>query len=33
MMELFDGDTEKLGSAAGLVIMMAYLGWHLFRKK
>jgi hypothetical protein len=33
MMELFAGDTEKLGSAAGLVIMMAYLGWHLLRKK
>jgi hypothetical protein len=33
MMEIFDGDTEKLGSAAGLIIMMAYLGWHLLRKK
>lgn len=33
MMEIFDGDTEKLGAAAGLVIMMAYLGWHLLGKK
>jgi len=32
-MEIFDGDTQKLGTAAGLVIMMAYLLWHLSRKK
>jgi len=32
-MEVFDGDTQQLGSAAGLIIMMAYLGWQLFIKK
>ncbi len=25
--------TEQLGSAVGLLIMLAYLGWHLFIKK
>jgi hypothetical protein len=33
MMEIFDGDTQKLGSAAGMVIMMAYLLWTFLRKK
>ncbi len=32
-MELFEGSTEQLGAAAGLIIMMAYLGWHLFIRK
>lgn len=26
-------DTQQLGSAVGLLIMLAYLGWHLFIKK
>ena len=27
------GDTQQLGSVVGLIIMMVYLGWHLFIKK
>lgn len=33
MMEIFDGDTQQLGSIVGLLIMLVYLGWHLFIKK
>ena len=25
--------TEQIGSAVGLLIMLAYLGWHLLTKK
>lgn len=32
-MEFFEGSTEQMGAAAGLVIMMVYLGFHLLRKK
>lgn len=26
-------NTEQIGSVVGLLIMLAYLGWHLFIKK
>jgi len=32
-MEIFDGDTQQLGSVVALLIMLAYLGWQLFIKK
>jgi hypothetical protein len=32
-MELFEGDTQQIGAAVGLLIMMIYLGFQLFRKK
>jgi hypothetical protein len=32
-MEIFDGDTQQLGSVVALLIMLTYLGWHLFIKK
>jgi len=32
-MEVFDGDTQQLGSIVALLIMLVYLGWQLFIKK
>lgn len=32
-MEVFDGNTEQLGSLVGLLIMLVYLGWFIFTKK
>ena len=30
---LFDGDTQQLGAAVGLIIMLLYLGFQILRKK
>ena len=32
-MEIFNADTQKIGSAVGMIIMMLYLGFFIFRKK